>query len=542
MLKMRGFSLLAVIVVILASSVRLASQTSADLFGEGRIPEIRLTIREPNWSAMLDSLKIYGEEMIVASAEIDGVKYPNTGVRYRGQGSYTYKGARNPFQIRLDYVHPDQNHAGLKSFVLSNSLRDPSLLREYMGFAIARDYMVAPRANYARLYINGKYQGLYVLIEPIDRSFLDRTLPGAWTHLFKCTPDERVKTTAAGCLKNTYCNLEYQKDAGCYPANYELKQGQGHQDLVELIRILNKEPKEIEKVLDVDATLWMLAYNNVIVNLGSYSGRYSQNYYLVRGANGKFIPVVWDLNLAFGSYKNTGIGSDLSLKDLEKLDPFLHAGNATKPLIKALLSNDLYRKIYVSHMKQIVKDHFREDKFAARSKKLHDLIRSAVVEDKAFGYTPDEFTKSLANTTGTRSRIPGIVAFMQARSEFIWKNELFRAQTPVVAKVDLARRGQYAQEKIGEFTFDVTTAKGAKRVWLYYRFSGETDFRSMPMVLSTKENSQPGEAVFSLTVSPSAPEVHGMEYYILLENPAGVTFYPENYRKEPAKADLKELN
>lgn len=539
---MRGLSLSALFLFLLSFATRLPSQTAPDLFGEGHIPEIRLTIREPNWNTILDSLKIYGEEMIVASAEIDGVKYPNAGVRYRGQGSYTYKGARNPFQIRLDYVHPDQNHAGLKSFVLSNSLRDPSLLREYMGFAIARDYMVAPRSNYARLHINGKFQGLYLLVEPVDKPFLDRSLPGGWTHLFKCAPDEKVKTAASGCLKNTFCNLEYQKDAGCYPANYELKQGQGYQDLVELTRILGQEPKEIEKVLDVDATLWMLAFNNVIVNLGSYSGRYSQNYYLIRGANGKFIPVVWDLNLAFGSFKNTGKGSDLSLKDLEKLNPFLHADNATKPLIKALLANDLYRKIYLSHMKQIVKDHFRENKFADQASKLHDLIRPSVLEDKAFGYSPEEFRRSLANTTGTKSRIPGIVAFMQARSEFIWKNELFRAQTPTVVKVDLARRGQYAKEIIGEFTFDVTAARGAKKAWLYYRFAGETDFTGTPMVISTKESSQPGEISFSLTVSPSTPEVHGIDYYILMENPAGVTFYPENYRKEPAKADLKELN
>lgn len=539
---MRGFLLRVTALFVLIPSGLLFSQSSPDLFADGRIAEVRLAIREPDWSSALDSLKLYGEEMIVATAEIDGVKYPNVGVRYRGQGSYTYKGPRNPFQVRLDYVHPDQHHSGLKSFVLSNSLRDPSLLREYLGFAIAGDYMIAPRASFAKLFINGKYMGLFVLIEPIDKPFLDRSMPGGWTHLFKCTPDEKTKSSGSGCLKNTFCNLEFQKDPACYPSNYELKQGTGYQELIELTRVINQDPKEVEKVLDVDATLWMLAYNNVVVNLSSYSGRHSQNFYLVRGSNGKFTPLVWDLNLSFGSFKNTGKGSDLSIKELERLDPFLHRDNLTKPLIQALLSNELYRKIYLAHMKQIVKDHFRDDAFAGRTKKIHDLIRASVKEDKSFGYSFDEFNKSLVNTTGTKSRIPGLVSFMQSRSEFLWKNELLRTQTPVVVKVDLARRGQYSKDLVGEFSFHVASSKGAKKAWVFYRFSGETEFRSLPMTHTPQEGGLAGEDHFKITVSPKDANAHALEYYVLLENPAGVTFYPENYRKDPAKADLKELN
>ena len=39
-------------------------------------------------------------------------------------------------------------------------------------------------------------------------------------------------------------------------------------------------PPVAEKVLDVDRALWMLAFNNVLVNLDSYSGAFRQNYYL----------------------------------------------------------------------------------------------------------------------------------------------------------------------------------------------------------------------------------------------------------------------
>ncbi|MBK7338404.1 MAG: CotH kinase family protein [Saprospirales bacterium] len=46
--------------------------------------------------------------------------------------------------------------------------------------------------------------------------------------------------------------------------------------------------------------LWMLAINNVLVNLDSYVGGFAQNYYLYRDSTGIFHPVIWDLNLALG--------------------------------------------------------------------------------------------------------------------------------------------------------------------------------------------------------------------------------------------------
>ena len=97
-----------------------------------------------------------------------------------------------------------------------------------------------------------------------------------------------------------------------------MKSKDGWDDLIELTDILNNKPKEIEKVLNVDRALWMLAFNNVLVNLSSYSGQHSQNYYMYKDSKGHFNPVVWDLNLSFGSFKNTGNGSDLKLKDGEK--------------------------------------------------------------------------------------------------------------------------------------------------------------------------------------------------------------------------------
>jgi hypothetical protein len=539
---MKFLSVLPVILLfILTSGATIEAQKAHDIFQEGHIPEIRLTIRQADWARVLDSMKIYGEGMIVGAAEIDGLKYPNVGIRYRGQTSYSYEGKKNPFLIKLDYIHPEQQHQGYSSLTLSTALRDPSYLREYLGFAIARDYMDAPKANFCRLFVNNEYHGLYINIEPVDKGFLQRRASDRWSSLFKCSPKEIKDLGPDHCRKGAFANLSFEEDANCYLFNYTLKEGEGWQDLIELTRILEQEPSRVEEVLDVDAALWMLAFNNVLANLSSYTGRYSSNFYLYQGTDGRFVPVVWDLNLAFGSFKNTGIGSDLSSREMEKLDPFLHKDNPAKPLIKGLLQQDLYQWIYVAHMRQIINDHFRDDQFLNRARQLQKSIQQSVADEKHGYYTLDEFNKSLDKTIGSKTKIPGLANFVEARSVFLRKHESLRFVTPEIVTVDLAKRAEFSQETVESFNFKVTTARQARQVRLYYRFSPEESYQSVWLDVKPHEGLQAGQDHFVGSVTPPQG-VETVEYYLMLVSNAAVSFHPERYRSEPHKARLEDLN
>ncbi len=534
--------LLSALGFLVSFHTHVLAQLPPSIFEEGHISEIKLTIRQSNWSEVLDSMKMYGEGMIVGAAEIDGVKYPNIGIRYRGQTSYAYKGSKNPFQIKLDYIHPDQNHQGLTGLTLSNALRDPTYLREYLGFAIAREYMIAPRANFCKLYVNDQYAGLYINIEPIDKQFLTSLWGDQWTSLFKCSPETEKDKSPANCKKGTFANLEFEDDPGCYPYNYTVKEGEGWPDLIELTRILTQEPSRAHEYLDIDATLWMLAYNNVLVNLSSYSGRYSHNYYLVRNTSGRFTPIVWDLNLAFGSYKNTGKGSDLSQKELEKLNPFLHEDNLTKPLIHALLSNDLYNKMYVSHIKQIIKDNFKEDAFIIRTRSLQNVISNAVSLEKKAYYSFEEFSRSLDKTIGTKSKIPGLATFMQARVSFLRKHERFRAVTPEIVGVELTKRDKFAKSDIDAFAFQVVADKQPKRVHLFYRLNGDHEFKTTLLDSKQTKGLGVGQESYAITIPPGERTAAEIEYYLMVEGTAGVSFFPQDYRKKKLSVSLKDLN
>jgi len=95
---------------------------------------------------------------------------------------------------------------------------------------------------------------------------------------------------------NDFPNLVYLGDnSTSYDDAYEIKSADGWDELIDLCDTLANDLNDIELILDVDKAIWMLAFNNVLVNLDSYSGGFKQNYYLYREDNGRFASVVWDL-------------------------------------------------------------------------------------------------------------------------------------------------------------------------------------------------------------------------------------------------------
>ncbi|HRF40565.1 MAG TPA: CotH kinase family protein, partial [Saprospiraceae bacterium] len=93
---------------------------------------------------------------------VNGQNIEDAGVRYRATRSFQPGGSRNGLDILLNHVDANTNYQGYSSIKLSSALRDPSMVREVLGYEIARQYMPAPKANYARVTINGKLYGLFV--------------------------------------------------------------------------------------------------------------------------------------------------------------------------------------------------------------------------------------------------------------------------------------------------------------------------------------------------------------------------------------------
>ena len=262
------------------------------------IQTIKITFAESNWDRLLDDEKATTEEYIMAqSVEINGNVFDSVGVKYKGNSTYKSNQVKNPFHIELD-TYKDHIYEAYTDIKLSNVANDPSFVREVLSYQILRQYMAAPLSNYANVYVNGTLIGLYSNSEAVSKKFLTSRFESKKNTFIKCNPID-----GAGPQATDLPNLVYHgQDSADYIKAYELKSDGGWQGLIDLTDSLKNNITNIDKILDVDKALWMLAFDNVLVNLDSYIGAFAQNYYLYKDDNDRFLSIVWDLNESFGRF------------------------------------------------------------------------------------------------------------------------------------------------------------------------------------------------------------------------------------------------
>lgn len=466
----------------------LSSLLAQDLYDSTRIAEIKIYFKQANWHQILDSIKMSGSnDRLMGTVYVDGKKFENVGIRYKGNSSFNNprsKGHRKlPFNLKADYRDKDQTFpGGYETIKLSNVFQDPSFLREILSYEIAREYMPASRCNFAKVWVNDEYLGLYNNTQAVDEVFLKEHFGNHKETFIKCDPEYDVirQKDFSNCPKGDKASLMYMgDDPYCYDGWYELesKSDKGWLELIDLIKLLNSKPDEIESAMNVDAVLWMHAFNNVVVNLDSYTGRLSHNYYLYRTPDSLFTPIVWDMNISLGGFRWDGEkAGELTNAELQEYSMFAHykSRNPKRPLITNLLSNPLYRKIYVGHCRTIVNDWLVSGRWLERAKQIQALIDEEVKNDPEKLYTYKGFRDNLKKTVSTGySEAIGLEELFKARTEYLSNHPLFRGTNPQVLEVK--------HEKITDGIRIKASVKDAENVYLVFRKNEKHPFRRVPM-------------------------------------------------------------
>ena len=498
-----------------------------DFYGPG-VHEVRVEIPFKNWDFKLDSMKkANGEARIIGTAWVNGLRFDSIGIRYKGNSSYfrtrneTYK--KLPFNVKLDYKIKSQKLPdGQRTVKLSNAFLDPSFIRDPLAYEIIRNYMPAPLCNFSRLTINGVLYGLYINTESIDANFLEKHFGTSTGYIIKCDPDnwKRVRSQS-GCPRGENASLVYLNDNfGCYDAFYEVDDPAAWKYLLQLIKVLNKNTEKIESVLDVDQTLWMLALNNAMVNLDSYNGSLSHNYYLWADTTGVCHPLIWDLNMAFGGWRRNFSFEEMKDDEIIQYQPLAEIENSKRPLISKLLRNSLFRKIYLAHLRTIVNDYLKSGKWLTRSQEMMKEIDPWVKLDSLKLYSYVDFQNSLDKTLHTGpDHVIGLRQLMDKRTQWLLKHPLLNKAQPAIAEVKHAKEG--ADVKI--------TAKltGATRGWLMYRQDKMFAFTRTAMYDDgTNGDSVAADGVFTGKVKADLAK----HYYILAEGDEGAATLPERRR------------
>jgi hypothetical protein len=522
----------------------ITAQSNADFFDASTVHNVYINFSEKNWKEKLDSLRMANSDnMLIGKVMLDGKTYDNVGIAYAKTPTYMNAGRRNPWSIRLNYIDKKQNHGGHVSFNISQALRDPSMIREVLGFEIARKYMPAPNAGFINLTVEGENRGVHVSIQALDEAFLSKNFAYTEGAFFRCVPDTRSEIGIKGECEMVYGALKPQKDVRCMMMNYEMLSKNGWDDLIDLTQVLNNDPNNVYKILNIDRALWFIAFNNVLVNLNSYNGQYSGNYYLYKDKIGQFNFIPTELNLIFGSIKNTDGRSDLDLNGLASLDPLLYLNSTEKPLIAQLLKNQDFKKIYFSHVKQILNDWFETGTYKTRAEALQKLITPYFEQDRLPPYQVAEFKRSLLETVGSVTKIPGIVELMSLRAKFLKKHPDMLIVPPQISEITVSNRRKNSTQTITEFHVKAKVDRFPRRVRIFYRPIGSVGAFTEAQMYDDGNNHDviAGDKIFGLAIKPQG-KYDAIEYYILAENAGAAVFEPGNYVAERRKVTLAELN
>jgi hypothetical protein len=497
-----------------------------NLYDPTAIQEIRVNFYQSNWDHLLDSLKAIdqGDYLLVPSVEINGVLFDSCGVKYKGNSSYNDDNAKNPLHIELDFVRKNQAYQGYQDIKLSNCFSDPTFVREAVSYDILRRYMHAPEANHAKLWLNGVYAGVYTNVESINRRFVRRHFFSDGDNaFFKCNPEDFAGPGTGG----NYPDLVYSSaDSAFYYNKYDIRSDYGWRELLALMDTLKNHPNSAEKVLDLDRVLWMLAFNNLMVNLDSYTGAFAQNYYLYRDDNGRFVPISWDLNMSFGAFPllSTG-GGMLSLTQMKQLDPLVQANNANRPLIRQLLATPRWRRMYLAHLRTMLSENIINGHYLEAATERQALISADVEDDPNKFYSFAAFQANLNQTVNSGGvgfpNIPGLSDLMSARVAYLATNSNISNTAPSISNVQASTDG----------TLRISAEiAGANAAFLGWRYDSAAIFQKTPLLDDGLHfDGAAGDGIYGTEIPVLGFKA---QYYLYAENDNAGRFAPERAEHE----------
>ncbi len=366
-----------------------------------------------------DSLSI--SNYMQSTVTVDNKRFYSCGIRFKGESSYEfYPGKKKPFRIKFNKFVKNQDLDGIEEINLNNNFKDPTMLREKIYLDLLnKQGLPAPRSTYAKVYINDKYWGLYLLTENIDQVFLQTRFNDTKGNLYQGEP----------LATFSYIGNEPSKYYNKYVLKNNLKKNDWS-DLVKFIRLINDSTlneddylRKLESAFNLDKCLRAWAINNLIGNIDAYNMFYPHNFFLYHDSTTfKWHWISLDGNYAFASWNPV-----MSLPALLKMSimvPDSTPYKDTRPLLdKTLRSNKSIRKRYVAIVNELLRTEFKEENINHLIDSISIRIRIAVYADVNKMYSNKDFDTNISSTLGDPldpgNFIPGLKSFIADRRKYI---------------------------------------------------------------------------------------------------------------------------
>ena len=127
------------------------------------------------------------EEYYTCSVVIDGEAFKNVTIRGKGNTSLSQvTNDRYSYKIEFDHYDSTSTYYGLDKLALNNVIQDNTYMKDYLTYTMMNDMGVAaPLCSYAYITVNGEDWGLYLAVEGIEESFLQRNYGKDYGDLYK---------------------------------------------------------------------------------------------------------------------------------------------------------------------------------------------------------------------------------------------------------------------------------------------------------------------------------------------------------------------
>ena len=156
------------------------------LFDKSKVHTIDIVMND--WDGFIEECE--SEEYSACNLVIDGEAVKNVGLRAKGNTSLSsvknMDSDRYSFKIEFDQYETGKTYHGLDKLCLNNIIQDNTYMKDYLAYTLMYDFGVdAPLCSYAYITVNGEDWGLYLAVEAIEESFLERNYGSNYGDLYK---------------------------------------------------------------------------------------------------------------------------------------------------------------------------------------------------------------------------------------------------------------------------------------------------------------------------------------------------------------------
>jgi hypothetical protein len=358
-----------------------------ELYNPEIIPSFELTLDEAAKAILSNADEAAKKTWVHAQFTFGAIHFADVGVRVKGASTLRVLPEKASLKIKFNKWKKGQKLHGLEELTLNNMVSDRTFLAERLAYHVFRAAdLPAPKANTARLAINGEDYGIFANIETPDEHFMARAFSGRAKSLYEVNfggswmPGDGYET-----------GFEIDVPAPDAPAGTM----PDVDALVDAVAAAKDESLLADLAPRLDTKQW-LRHSAAEAVTGHADGHAyglwsSHNYFMAGGVDGRFSLVPWS--------------TDLALSDREGL---VDASAPRPSIVLARCKASACWESYKTEVRSLLAVYESLD-LVTLAKKWHDQIAPFVATDTKRVVTVEEHEGFVATLYQWLAARPGVV-------------------------------------------------------------------------------------------------------------------------------------